>query len=459
MNTTTIALIGRPNVGKSTLFNRLTGSRQALVHQQAGTTRDRIYGHITINDQRYCLIDTGGLSDTAEPFSTGMLSQVEQALADANLVYFVICAEDGINAADHKISAKIRRLDKRIMLLINKSEKLKPAERLTFYELGLTEPLFISAKHNQGIDTLLAKTCEILPKKSHYDQIKGISVAILGKPNAGKSTLINTILAEDRLLTSSIAGTTRDSIYIPFRFHQQRYTLIDTAGIRRRRSVHQSIEKFSIVKAIEAIERSDVALLVIDGQVGISEQDATLLGMIVERGRAVLIVVNKWDALDGEQKQQQKRVLALKLSFIDYASIHFISAINGSGVKSLFGVIQKACHNAQKRFTTALLNQHLIQLTQQHPPPLIRSKRIKLKYIHQIDQSPPTFLVHGNQAKKINQNYQHYLINGLRRQLKLSHTPIKLIFKDAINPFADKKNSLNQRQIKKKRRLMKFVKR
>jgi len=458
-----IALVGRPNVGKSTLFNRLTHTRDALVAEEAGLTRDRKYGFVDFEDKEYRIIDTGGLTYQTNIIDDGISSQVQYALKETDIVYFLVSAKEGLNQHDIKISQQLRRLNKPILLLVNKSEGLKLETAIDFYELGLGEPILLSAEHNQGLDNLIDRTLEITPEslieiEEVEENIEGITIAVLGKPNVGKSTLINRILGEERVLASEIAGTTRDSISVNFEKDGEKYTLIDTAGIRRKRSVNDKVEKFSIVKSLEALTKSKVVLLVLDAHIGVTEQDATLLGMVVDKGRSLLIIINKWDGLDEYQKEEVKRKLAVKLSFIKYASVHYISALHGSGVGKLFKPINNAYYEAEQQFSTSLLNKLLDKITNAHQPPLVNSRRIKLKYITQIDTFPPTFLIQGNQVESIPQGYQSYLINNLSKDLNLKSTPIKLTFKNSNNPFQGKKNELNQRQINKKRRLMKFVK-
>jgi GTP-binding protein len=460
-----VAIVGRPNVGKSTLFNRLTHTRDALVAEEAGLTRDRKYANITLHDKPFRLIDTGGVTYDENVIDKGILSQVEFALKETDIIYFLVSSKDGLTHMDRKISEHLRKLEKTLLLVVNKSEGLKEQDGFDFYELGIGEPILISAEHNQGLEDLAQRSVDHWndehSQNDEFEEIEetvGIAVSVLGRPNVGKSTLINRILGEERLLASEIAGTTRDSIDIEFQREGEIYTFIDTAGVRRKRSVSEKIEKFSIIKAIEALDRANIVLLVLDAQEGVTEQDATLLGMIVDRKRSLLILVNKWDGLDTYQKEEVKRKLDIKLSFIRYASVHFISALHGSGVGKLFKHIDNAYYEAQQRFSTSKLNKLLEQTVKHHQPPLVRGRRIRLKYINQIDTSPPTFLIHGNQAADTPKGYQLYLSNTFRKELELISTPIKLEFKSNSNPFEDNKNTLNQRQINKKRRLMKFVK-
>ena len=461
MNSPVISLVGRPNVGKSTLFNRLSKSRQALVSEYEGLTRDRQYAKINLGDNKHCtIIDTGGLTNEESLIDTAIHEQVLSALDESDVIFFLVNNRDGLTSLDFEIAAQLRKLKKNIILVCNKAEGLDQSLAAEFFELGLGNPVLISAEHNQGIDELINVTMPLLPENSEDEvqELKGIAVAILGRPNVGKSTLINRILGEERVLAIDLPGTTRDTIFIPFECDQQKYTLIDTAGIRRKRSVEEKIEKFSIIKAIEAITESHVVILVLDAHEGVTEQDATLLGMIADKGRALLIVINKWDGLDDYQKSEVKRKLDIKLSFVNYASVHYISALHGSGVGKLFSYIQKSFNHAGSRFSTSMLNKILESANDAHQPPPVSGKRLRLKYVHQSDVFPPTFTLHGNHLQSIPKSYERFLKNFFIKSLKISNTPIRLEFKSGDNPFKDKKNKLSARQIQKKRRLMKFIK-
>ncbi len=461
MNSPVISLVGRPNVGKSTLFNRLSKSRQALVSEYEGLTRDRQYAKINLGDNKHCtIIDTGGLTNEESLIDTAIHEQVLSALDESDVIFFLVNNRDGLTSLDFEIAAQLRKLKKNIILVCNKAEGLDQSLAAEFFELGLGNPVLISAEHNQGIDELINVTMPLLPENSEDEvqELKGIAVAILGRPNVGKSTLINRILGEERVLAIDLPGTTRDTIFIPFERDQQKYTLIDTAGIRRKRSVEEKIEKFSIIKAIEAITESHVVILVLDAHEGVTEQDAALLGMIADKGRSLLIVINKWDGLDDYQKSEVKRKLDIKLSFVNYASVHYISALHGSGVGKLFSYIQKSFNHAGSRFSTSMLNKILESANDAHQPPPVSGKRLRLKYVHQSDVFPPTFTLHGNHLQSIPKSYERFLKNFFIKALKISNTPVRLEFKSGENPFKDKKNKLSARQIQKKRRLMKFTK-
>ena len=456
-----ISLVGRPNVGKSTLFNRLSNSRQALVSDFEGLTRDRQYANIELDNGIYCsIVDTGGLTNEDSIIDTGIHSQVINALNESDVIYFIVSNKDGVTSLDFDISAQLRKLKKNIILVCNKAEGLNKASASEFYELGLGDPTLISAEHNQGIPDLIEKTIPLLPEAIELKkpELEGIAVAVLGRPNVGKSTLINRILVEERVMAVDLPGTTRDSIFIPFEREGQQYTLIDTAGIRRKRSVSEKVEIFSIIKAKDAINDSHVVILVLDAHEGVTEQDATLLGLIADKGRALLIVINKWDGLDDYQKSEVKRKLDIKLSFVNYATVHYISALHGSGVGKLFSPIKRSYENAGGRFPTSLLNRILEQANNTHQPPPVAGKRMRLKFVNQSDVFPPTLIFHGNHVQNVPNSYERFLKNFFITALKLTNTPIKIQYKSGDNPFKDKKNILSARQIQKKKRLMKFVK-
>jgi GTP-binding protein len=462
MGLATISIVGRPNVGKSTLFNRLSHSRQALVSDFEGLTRDRQYAQILLDDDSQTfatIIDTGGLTNQDNIVDSGIQTQVLNALEESDVIYFMVSSRDGVIGLDLEIASRLRRLKKDIILVCNKAEGLNETLAAEFYELGLGTPQLISAEHSQGIGDLIERTLPLLPAETVEDEnIEGIAVAVLGRPNVGKSTLINRILGEERVLVIDMPGTTRDSIYIPFEREGQKYTLIDTAGIRRKRATHEKVEIFSIIKAIDALDRSHVIILVLDAQEGVTEQDATLLGMIADKGRALLIVMNKWDGLDEYQKSEVKRKLDVKLSFVNYASVHYISALHGSGVGKLFAPIIKSYTNAGAQHSTSTLNKILEAANRGHQPPAVKGRHLKIKYVNQTDVFPPTLAFHGNHLKSVPNAYDRYLKNFFIKALNLTNTPIKTEYKSSENPFKDNKNELNARQITKKRRLMRFIK-
>lgn len=453
-----IALIGRPNVGKSTLFNYLTRSREALVADYPGLTRDRQYGRIKRGEKDCLLVDTGGISDPNNGIDAATNQQIQIALLEADCVFFLVDARAGVNSSDQAIAASLRKLNKPIVLVVNKTDGLNAdLAALDFYALALGDPINIAATHGSGVPALLARIDTLIPTANEAITTpqKGIGVAIVGRPNVGKSTLVNRLLGEQRVVVFDQAGTTRDSIYIPFTRDQQQFTLIDTAGLRRKAKVTLLAEKFSIIKALQAVEKSNVVIYLIDAQEGITDQDARLLSMIIEAGRALIIGLNKWDGASIEQKNQLKRQLDIKLPFLDFAEKHPISALHGSGVGKLFDVVHDLYDAAMTDMSTPIVTRILKEATTAHQPPTIKNRRIKLKYAHQGGQNPPTIVVHGTQTDILPAAYKRYLINYFRTKLALKGTPIKLILKSTQNPFAGQKNKLTQRQTKKRNRMIK----
>ncbi len=456
-----IALVGRPNVGKSTLFNRLTRSRDALVADQPGLTRDRKYGEGKMGDRPYIVVDTGGLSGEDKGIDGLMASQSWQAVEDSDIILFLVDGRAGLSAEDDNIARRLRETGKRIYLVVNKTDGLDPnVVTAEFYALGLGEPLAIAASHGRGVNQMLSHVFAELPpaeEETEAEKDKSIRIAIVGRPNVGKSTLVNRILGEERVVAYDLPGTTRDSIYLPFERDGQAYTLIDTAGIRRRARVKEAIEKFSIIKAMQAIEDSNVVIMLLDGQEGVSEQDATLFGFILDSGRALVIAVNKWDGLDPEQRDKIKQELDRKLPFINFARIHYISALHGSGVGNLFKSILKAHESATRDLSTNQLTELLTSLVSAHQPPVTKGRRIKLRFAHQGGRNPPIIVIHGSQTEALPDAYKRYLINSFQKYLKLEGTPIRLELKSGKNPFAGKKNVLSKRQVEKRERLKKFT--
>ncbi len=459
-----IALVGRPNVGKSTLFNRLTRSRDALVADQPGLTRDRKFGEGRVGERPYIVVDTGGLSGEETGLDGLMARQSWQAVEESDAILFLVDARDGLTAEDENIARRLRSTGKPVWLVVNKVDGLDPdVVAAEFHALGLGEPHPIAAAHGRGvrqlIDTVLA-SLPAAPERSEEEEAEqGIRIAIVGRPNVGKSTLVNRILGEERVVAYDMPGTTRDSIYLPFEREGQRYTLIDTAGIRRRSRVKEAIEKFSVIKAMQAIEDAHVVIMLLDAREGISEQDATLFGFILDSGRALVIAVNKWDGLDAEQKARIRRELDVKLPFINFARIHYISALHGSGVGDLFESVKKAYASAMRDLPTHRLTEILEDLVQAHPPPVVKGRRIKLRYAHQGGRNPPLIVIHGTQTEAVPDAYRRYLINGFRKALRLEGTPIRIEFKSGKNPYAGRKNRLTKRQLEKRKRLKKFTSR
>jgi GTP-binding protein len=458
-----IALVGRPNVGKSTLFNRMTRTRDALVADVPGLTRDRKYGDGRVGERPFIVIDTGGLSGDSDDLDGLMAQQAWQAIGEADLLFFLVDARDGLNAGDEAIAEALRRTGKPLMLVVNKTDGVDTDSAMAeFYTLGLGDMHPIAAAHGRGVTTLMELAMAQLPESIEAPGEAGdddsIRVAVVGRPNVGKSTLINRILGEERVLAFDRPGTTRDSIFIPFVRDGVAYTLIDTAGVRRRARVQETIEKFSVIKTLQAIDAAHVVILVLDAQQEISEQDASLAGYIAEKGRALIVAVNKWDGLDVHERNQIVDQLDRRLPFLGFAATRFISALHGSGVGDLFPYIQKAYTSAMCELPTPRLTDILERAVQEHQPPLVRGRRIKLRYAHQGGRNPPVIVIHGNQTERVPATYKRYLVNAFREALKLTGTPIRIEFKTGDNPYKGRKNKLTGRQQKRKQRLMRHVK-
>lgn len=456
-----IALVGRPNVGKSTLFNRLTRTRDALVADEPGLTRDRRYGNMKYDDHTFMLIDTGGLSNDENDMDNLIKDQALQAVQEADLLLFIIDGREPLTVDDENIAKQLRTSGKPIVPVLNKTERLEKENIVAeFYTLGLGDPYAISSAHGSGIDELLSMLVERFPESIEEQEggEQNARVAIVGRPNVGKSTLVNRLLGEERVLAYDMPGTTRDSVYIPFEFDGEEYTLIDTAGVRRRSRIDEKIEKFSVIKTLQAIDHSNAVILVIDAHEGLSAQDLHLLGYVVDAGKALLIAVNKWDGLPKDEKDYFKKEIDRKLAFVDYASIHFISALHGSGVGNLMGVVRSSYLASRKQYSASMLTRILEDAVMSHQPPAIHGRRIKLRYAHQGGQNPPIIVIHGNQVDNVPDSYKRYLGNVYRKVLKLEGTPIRIQFKGGDNPFKGKKNTLSKRQIAKRKRMLKHVK-
>jgi GTPase len=456
-----IALVGRPNVGKSTLFNYLTRSREALVADFPGLTRDRQYGRLKHGSRACLIVDTGGIADDAEGIESLSKKQVEIALGEADVVFFMVDAREGLSVSDKLIAETLRKLAKPILLVMNKVDGLDASSATAdFHSLALGEPIACSAAHGRGIPDLLEKAYSLLPPEQDIveDNQGNIGIAIVGRPNVGKSTLVNRLLGEERVIVYDQPGTTRDSIYIPFERNGRKFTLVDTAGMRRRSKVSETIEKFSIIKSLQAIEKSHVVIYLIDASEGITDQDAHLLGLVLEAGRALIIGLNKWDGLSSDQKTLIQRQLDVKLSFLEFAEKHPISALHGSGVGKLFDVVHTLYDSAMVNMSTPILTRILKEATDAHQPPLVGNRRIKLKYAHQGGRNPPVVIIHGVQTDALPISYKRFLTNYFRTKLHLSGTPIRLEFKSPINPFHGQKNKLSDRQLEKRKRLVKHYK-
>ena len=455
-----IAIVGRPNVGKSTLFNVLTQSRDALVADYPGLTRDRKYGHGSFDDKNFIVIDTGGLSGENEELDEHMAAQTLHAIEESSVVLFLVDARDGMTAADENIAAHIRRTGKTVYLVLNKTDGLDATMVASeFYALGLGDPIAVAASHNRGIRPLLEKVLQPFEQdEPEIDEERGIKVAFVGRPNVGKSTLVNRVLGEDRVVVFDMPGTTRDSIFIPFERDNKRYTLIDTAGVRRRRSVHEAVEKFSVIKTMQAIEEANVVVMMMDAQKEIADQDLHLLGFILEAGRALVLVINKWDGLDDYQKDKIRSGVDKQLVFINFAEIFYISALHGSSVGKLYAAIDRAYESATRDLSTPKLTRILEQALEAHQPPLVRGRRLKLRYAHQGGVNPPRIIIHGNQTDQVPASYQRYLTNYFLDAINSVGTPIKIEFKGGTNPFAEKKNKLSKRQQFKRARMIQHIK-
>lgn len=458
-----IALVGRPNVGKSTLFNRLTKTRDAIVANFPGLTRDRKYGEGIIDGKQFVVIDTGGISGDEEGIDNVMAEQSLQAINESDLVIFLLDSRDGLNAADQQIADYLRQKNKRSWVVANKIDGLNAdIALLPFHELGMGEVFPIAASHGRGVTTLmdsvLGEVDEHIEESDEEAEARGIKIAIVGRPNVGKSTLVNRMLGEERVVTFDSPGTTRDSIYIDYERHGKRYTLIDTAGIRRRKNVKLVVEKFSIVKTLQAISDANVVILLLDAQEGLVDQDMHLMGQTIDSGRALVLALNKWDNLEEDHKSQTKRELDRRLRFVEFADVHFISALHGTGVGNLYKSIERAWKSATDKLSTNFLTKILEQAVINHQPPLVHGRRIKLRYAHAGGQNPPIIVIHGNQTEALPAHYVRYLEKTFRKALDLHGTPIKIELRSGENPYAGRKNKLTSRQISKKKRLMKHVK-
>jgi GTP-binding protein len=455
-----IALVGRPNVGKSTLFNRLTNSRDALVADIPGLTRDRQYGDGRHGERHFIVIDTGGISGGEEGIDEQMAGQSLLAIEEADLVMLLVDARAGLNSGDHFIVNHLRRQQKPVLLVVNKVDGLDQDQALAeFYALGLPEIHAIAASQGRGVSKLMDQVFEGFPAPEVPDEAaqleQGIKIAIAGRPNVGKSTLVNRMLGEERVVVYDEAGTTRDAIYIPFERHGKRYTLIDTAGIRRRGKTLETVEKFSVVKSLQAIQDAHVVILLLDARVGIVEQDLHLLGYVLETGRALVIALNKWDGMDEYAKDKIKQDIQRRLVFVDFAKIHFISAKFGTGVGHLYESVEKAYDSAFRKLSTPKLNQLLERIQIGHQPPLVNGRRIKLRYAHIGGHNPPIIVIHGKQTDSLPDSYVRFLEKNFRKLLRMEGTPIRIQLKSDENPFTKGEEELDYRQVARKRRITK----
>lgn len=455
-----IALVGRPNVGKSTLFNRLTRTQDALVADFPGLTRDRQYGDVRFEDKSFIVVDTGGIGVDDASVDALMSKQSQFALNEADVVFFLVDARAGLTAVDQTIAKGLRKLGKTVCLVVNKVDGLdEEVVCAEFSKFGFASLYPISASHGRGIPKLLNALLAMLPEVSFVEPVQddSIKIAFAGRPNVGKSTLVNRILGEERVVVYDLPGTTRDSISIPFERDSQKYTLIDTAGVRRRSRVDEKIEKFSIIKTLQSIKESNVCLMLIDATEGITDQDLHLLGFIIESGKGLVIAVNKWDGLSDSHRESVKQTLDRRLHFANFAVIRFISALRGTGIGPLFKDILQAYASATQQFSTPMLTRLLQDLVTQHQPPLVQNRRIKMRYAHAGGHNPPIIVIHGNQLECLPDSYKRYLSKAFTEHLGLVGTPLKLEFKVGNNPYKNKKNKLTPRQMRSRQRLMKRV--
>ena len=458
-----IALVGRPNVGKSTLFNRLTHTRDALVANYSGLTRDRKYGDGEWQGRKFMVVDTGGITGEEEGLDKLMASQSLQAMEEATAVLFLVDCRDGLTAVDEALANQLRASGKRFYLVANKIDGLNPDVALAdFYRLGFDNVYPTTATHGRGIAQLMDAVLADIPVEEtpavDTPGEGGIKIAIIGRPNVGKSTLVNRMLGEERVVVFDMPGTTRDSIYIDFERNGKKYTLIDTAGVRRRKNVSLTVEKFSIVKTLQAMADANVVILLMDASEGIVDQDLHIMGYAIEAGRALVVAVNKWDGLESDQREMIKSQLQRRLNFVNFADLHFISALHGTGIGDLYKSVHKAYASATDKLSTNRLTRILEDAISDHPPPLAKGRRIKLRYAHAGGRNPPLIIIHGNQTDDVPAHYTRYLENTFRKVLDLHGTPVRIEYRSSDNPFAGRKNTLTPRQIVKRKRLMKHVK-
>ena len=460
-----VALVGRPNVGKSTLFNALTRTRDALVHDAPGVTRDRNYGVCRLDEQRpFVLVDTGGIAGSEEGLAGATARQSRAAAEEADLILFVVDGREGPSALDDEILAWLRKADTPTFLVVNKIDGIDAQAALAeFARYGFRTVVGTSSAHRQGMDALLRLALASLPEDGDAavldDDPGRVRIAFVGRPNVGKSTLVNRLLGEERMIASDVPGTTRDSIAVDLERDGRKYRLVDTAGLRRKAKVEEAVEKFSIVKTLQSIEECQVAVILLDASEGVTEQDAAVLGAVLDAGRALVVAINKWDGLSTYQREQTEALLGRKLAFVDWAEAVRISALHGSGLRELFKAIHRAYASATREFSTAEVTRALEAAYAANPPPTVRGHVAKLRFAHPGGENPPTFIVHGNRLRTLNDTYKRYLENFFRKRFKLVGTPVRFVFKEGENPYKDRKNELTDRQVARKRRLLRHVKR
>ncbi len=454
------ALVGRPNVGKSTLFNRLTKTRDALVADFPGLTRDRKYGQGVLGNtedegRSYLVIDTGGLSGDDAGIDEYMATQTWLAVDECNTVLFMVDGREGLTPADHLVANRLRKEGKDVFLVVNKTDAVDPEQaKADFYQLGFKDVFAIAAAHGRGVTHMITELLATFPEEEEEEIPDGfadsIRIAFVGRPNVGKSTLINRIMGEERVVAFDKPGTTRDSIYVPYEREGQKYTLIDTAGVRRRGKVKEAIETFSIIKTLSAIEQAHVVIMLLDAHETITDQDAHLIGLVLDAGRSLVVAINKWDGLDEYARDQIKVKLEVKLPFLDFADKHFISALHGTGVGHLYKSVHEAYDSTMLDVSTSRMTKMLQTAVDAHQLPVVAAKRIKLRYAHQGGNNPFTIIIHGNQTKRIPGSYKRYLMNYFRETLKLKGTQVRIQFKTGDNPFegrGDKRAKLSPSQM------------
>jgi len=455
-----IALVGRPNVGKSTLFNRLTRSRDALVADYPGLTRDRQYGFGKIGPVPYLVIDTGGLAGGEVGIDERMVEQSVRALEEADVAIVLVDGRAGLTAADEHVADLARRHAKTTWLAVNKAEGLdEDIIGSEFHALGVGRPVAISAAHGDRVTAMMDSVLEPFEDVTEPDaDDEALRIAVIGRPNVGKSTLVNRLLGEERVVVFDQPGTTRDSVAIPFERDDDKYVLVDTAGIRRKARVHEAIEKFSIIKALQAIEQAQVVIAVLDAHEGVTEQDVSLLGLIVERGRALVVTINKWDGMTVEERRKVRADLDRRLPFLEFEDRMEISALHGTAVGDLLPAVRRAYTAAMRDMSTRALTSELEAAVTAHPPPLVRGRRIRLRYAHQGGRNPPVIVIHGNQTERLPDAYRRYLVNRFRKAFRLKGTPVRLTFKTSDNPYKGRRNKLTPRQQRRRKRLIKHHK-
>ena len=459
-----VAIVGRPNVGKSTLFNALTRTRDALVADMPGVTRDRQYGISRVGSTPCLLVDTGGLISNAEGIDYLTAQQVHQAIDESELVLFIVSARDGLMAEDEEIAALLRRSSRQVVMVANKIDGLDEATAMAdFASLGMGDLLPVAATHRRGLESMMKVVDRHLPESPETvdedEDTDRMRLAVVGRPNVGKSTLVNRLLGEERMLAFDQPGTTRDTISVQLERDGQLYELIDTAGVRRRSKISGVVEKFSTIKALQAIDRAHVVILMLDASEGLTDQDTTLLGHVLTQGRALVITLNKWDGLDADHRKRVKSELDRKLTYVTWAQRVTISALHGSGIQELLNAVQVAWKSALKDFSTPELTRVLKAAFDAHQPPMKQGRTAKLRYAHSGGKLPPRIIIHGSRTDTIPVSYRRYLANRFIKHFKLKGTPVFLSFRDSDNPYKDRKNILSRRQLDKRKRLKKFTSR